>query len=147
MNVPIDITGDLVSAIQWCTAPMLLDRGSWCWEDTFDWDVVVRLITHRVQTCMHDLDTTPIICVQYYLRDALFKGWASAYLCTHLPRGGDDLRTKLVRWIAKSLNVDIFTNECRRRSVSREAVQRLRDTMIERESLIINGFWVRVVSF
>jgi hypothetical protein len=125
MNMPIDITGDIVS--------------------TTDWAVIMRLVEHRVRIHRHDSGVTSIICVQHYLRDALFEGWASVYLSAHFTRR-DNLRTKLVKWVAKFLNVDISNSEQYKLSASQEAIQRLRDRMIERESLIVSGLWIKVVS-
>ena len=126
MNIPTDVTDDIIS--------------------TIDWNIVVRSITHRVQTYTRDPDVTPIICIPYYLRDVLFEGWASAYLSARFIRR-DNLRIRLVKWAAKSLNVNVINNERYELTASQEAIQRLHDMMNRKESLIVNGIWVRVISF
>jgi hypothetical protein len=134
MNIPIDtinVTNDLTSAI--------------------DWDVVMKVVTLRTWTYICDPDMLPVITVERHLRDALLEGWASAYLRTHLsrdlPRGGDNLRTRLVKWVARLLGVSVSSSEQYESSVSQEAIQRLRDTMEEKGSLIVSGVWVKLTSF
>jgi hypothetical protein len=128
MSITIDVTEDLTSAA--------------------NWGMVMKTVTQKMWDHRANDDNTEItVYIPHYLRDAFLNGWASSYLCSQSFLSTDNLRTRLIKWIARFLGVSISHDEQRILSPSQEAIQRLCDEMNERDSLIISGIWISMVPF